>query len=185
LRESCDAKHKSDLAQKSDQASLIAHRAGMETAPIVVHYNFRRCLRTCRDVSRGGLELGALHRQSFAGFCGVILFAFDVRKKLQRKDFSGFSLPATLCLRVNRSPRQVIVFSGFPDSWCGNLRPGFRRRQIIFGANSSDRRQEKQFIRHDFCVLIRVHRSICFDPYVVIFISRSECIDLYVLIWMY
>jgi hypothetical protein len=37
------------------------------------------------------------------------------RKKLQRKDFSGYKLPATLCLRVNRSPRQVIVFLDFPE----------------------------------------------------------------------
>jgi hypothetical protein len=77
----------------------------MEIAPIVVHYNFRRCLRICRDVEPRRIRVwGTLHRQSFAGFCGVILFAFDVRKKLQRKDFSGFVLPATLSLRVNRSP---------------------------------------------------------------------------------
>ena len=52
--------------------------------------------------------------QFLASYCGLILFAFDERKKLQRKDFSGYSLPATLCLRVNRSPRQVIVFYWIP-----------------------------------------------------------------------
>jgi hypothetical protein len=58
----------------------------------------------------------------FAGYCGLILFAFDESQKLQRKDFSGYRLPATLSLRINRSPRQVIVFLVSPiivAAFCG------------------------------------------------------------------
>ena len=139
----------------------------MKSAPIPVHNNFRPCLRICRDIEteriKGGapgnmLGKGLLKERLMAGYCGVILFAFDESQKLQRKDFSGYRLPATLCLRVNRSPRQVTVFSGFPDFWCGNLRPDFRRRHIIFGANSSDRRQENNSF-----ALIYMYRSIRID----------------------
>jgi hypothetical protein len=58
-------------------------------------------------------------QEAIASHRGLIYLLLMSHKKLQRKDFSGNRLPATLCLRVNRSPRQVIVFLDFPDSGAG------------------------------------------------------------------
>ena len=112
-------------------------------------------------------ELGALgnelgeelkKKQSLAGYCGLILFAFDESQKLQRKDFSGYSLPATLCLRVNRSPRQVIVFSGFPILLAAICGPASDA-----GISISARTLRIAGKKNNSFKLIHMHRSIGID----------------------
>jgi hypothetical protein len=104
---------------------------------------------------RAGQEVPV--RRPIAGFCYVILFAFDEPQKLQKKDFSGYMSPATLCLRLNRSPGQVIVFPGFFRFLLRRYVAGLQTQAYHFRRQLFGSPARTQFIRIDLCVLALIH----------------------------
>jgi hypothetical protein len=62
----------------------------METAPIVVHYNFRRCLRICRDVEPRRIRVGVrcIGNRSPA-FAGSFYLLLMCAKNYKEKTFQA------------------------------------------------------------------------------------------------
>jgi hypothetical protein len=95
----------------------------MESAPILVHYSFRPWLLICRDVECQRIRSGSagqgtaqkkerLNKQWPAGYCGVILCAFDESQKITKKRL--FRLHVA-CYAL--STRKQITVTGDCFSW--------------------------------------------------------------------